>query len=153
MDQADRLLQPRQIAVQTATVGPWVVAVPAVCAQAALGADAPQWIGPGGQVLVLHDDLAWPTFDLPARWNAANATPTPGSAVLLLQARPGAPAFGLRVDALGGQHALVFWPLPPALQSLCGVQAAALTGVPWQPESEQPVLLLDLDGLQAGVQG
>jgi chemotaxis protein histidine kinase CheA len=121
--------------------------------QADLGPDAPQWIGPGGELLVLHDDRAWPALDLPTRWHAANATPAPGSAVLMLRASPDASPFGLQVDAIGSQHALVFWPLPPALQALCGVQAAALTGVPWQPESEQPVLLLDLNWLQAGVGG
>jgi hypothetical protein len=121
--------------VQTASVGPWIVAVPAACALSALGHDTPLWLSPGGQLLVLHDDLAVPALDLPARWNAPSAAPAPTSAVLMLQAQPDAPRFALRVDCVGRRQSLMFWPLPPALQSLCGVQAAALIGVPWQPES------------------
>ncbi len=118
---------------------------------AAHGPDAPQWISPGGRLLVLHDDIAVPTLDLSARWNAPNSAPAPGGAVLMLQTQPHASPFGLGVDATGGRDTLVFWPLPAALQTLCGVQAAAWTGVPWQPQSEYPVLLLDLDWLQTEV--
>ena len=137
--------------MQTAAVGPWIVAVPTKSVQDLLGADTPLWASPGGQLLLLYDDLAVPALDLPARWNAPNAGPAASGAALMLQPQPGDAPFGLRVDAVGGRQSLLFWSLPRALQSLCGVQAAALTGVPWQPQSEHPVLLLDLDWLREEV--
>ncbi|MGA8010243.1 MAG: hypothetical protein WCA24_12735 [Thiomonas sp.] len=139
--------EPRFIAVQTGSVGPWRVAVPASAARSALAADTPLWTGPDGRLLLLHDDVAVPALDLPACWNLPQAAKPAAGAALLLQTLSDDPPFALRLDSIGDQHELLFWPVPRAVRRVSGVQAAALTGVPWQPESEQAVLLLDLPWL------
>jgi chemotaxis protein histidine kinase CheA len=140
-------LEAGEIAVQTARVGAWVVAVPAAWVMATYGADTPQWVGPLHHTLVVHDDIAVPTCDLAARWALPGATDAQVGPVLMLRTEPQALTFGLRVDAVGTAQALRFWPLPAAVQARCGVRAAAWPG---QPPHAQPVLLLDARWLQSG---
>ncbi|MBN8745212.1 MAG: histidine kinase [Thiomonas arsenitoxydans] len=137
------------LTVQTAVVGPWIVAVPAALAPWVLEPGTPQWTGPDGQLLLLQDDVALPALDLPACWLAPEPQHEASGAALLLQPDSGEPPFALRVQALGRQQDLLFWPVPPAVQSACGVRAAAWEGAPWQPDTGQPVLLLDLPWLEA----
>lgn len=132
------------VAVQTATVGPWVVAVPVSSAPRALAPGTPQWSGPGGTLLVLHDDEALPALDLAVCWNRRDVAPSDRGAALLLHPPSGEPPFAVRVDGIGQERELRFWPVPPAMQTACGVQAAAWQGAPWALDAGQPVLLIDL---------
>ncbi|MDY0331375.1 MAG: histidine kinase [Thiomonas sp.] len=135
------------LSVQTATVGPWVVALPLEAVSTASESAMPWWRGPDGQLLLLHDDMALPALDLAACWNVPNPRHTAGGAAMLLQSGPEGTHFAVRVQALGRQQDLLFWPVPPAVQSACGVRAAAWEGAPWQPQAGQAVLLLDLPWL------
>ena len=137
------------LTVQTAVVGPWVVAVPVALAPLVLQPGTPQWTGPDGQLLLLQDDVALPALDLSGCWQVPKPQHEVGGAALLLQPDSGQPPFAVRVQALGRQQDLLFWPLPQAVQSACGVRAAAWDGAPWQPDTGQPVLLLDLPWLEA----
>ena len=137
------------LTVQTAVVGPWIVAVPLALAPWVLEPGTPQWTGPDGQLLLLQDDVALPALDLPGCWQVPKPQHEVGGAALLLQPESGEPPFAVRVQALGRQQDLLFWPVPPAVQSACGVRAAAWEGAPWQPDAGQPVLLLDLPWLEA----
>jgi hypothetical protein len=131
--------------VQTAALGAWWVAVPADWVVAVCADDAPQWLGPGGQALVLHDDGAVPVHDLAARWGEQRGA---NGVVLLLQPSPQHAVSGLRVGAIGARMSLPFWTLPAEVTARCGVRAAALVGAPWRPQ--RVVLLLDAVWLQAG---
>ena len=139
------------LAVQTAAVGPWIVAVPLAACAATLSTDTPQWTGPDGHLLLLHDDQAQPALDLGVCWKA-QAMPSARTAALLLHPPTGEPSFALRVDAVGPARELAFWPVPTAVQSACGVQAVAWQGAPWQPAAGQAVLLIDLPWVTQSLQ-
>ncbi|MFZ5578754.1 MAG: histidine kinase, partial [Pseudomonadota bacterium] len=135
------------LAVQTARVGPWIVAVPVASAPRVLAPDTPCWTQPGGPLLLLHDDEALPALDLALCWTQGEAIAPERRAALLLQPPSGEPPFAVRVDAIGPSGELIFWPVPQAVKTACGVQATAWQGAPWAPDAGEPVLLIDLPWL------
>jgi chemotaxis protein histidine kinase CheA len=128
------------MAVRTATVGPWRIAVDAHAVRGEIDCAAVQWRGPVGRGLLRDEEGALPLLDLGVCWGRP---PAASGSALVVQPEEGESPFALGVDAAGGVEELTFWPAPPLLRRDNGVMAAALRGVPWQAQTLHLVLLLD----------